>query len=117
MSERAQVHPDLMGAPGLKAAAQQGGVSKTLEHFVMRYRLPSTRRHRHPGALNRVPADGRLDAAIARDTAVRHREILALDAACLELAHEIRLRGERLRHYQQAARVLVKAVHDACAGN
>ena len=52
---------------------------------------------------------------VARDVAVHEREVLALDRARGELAHEIGLRLERLGDDQEAARVLVETMHDARA--
>ena len=115
VADRAQVHADLVGAAGFEPAAQQGGVGVALEHLVMRHCRPSARDHRHLRARDRVAADRRVDLAVARDAAVHHREVLALDAARLELAHEIGLRGQGLRHDQQAAGVLVEPMHDAGA--
>jgi len=87
----------------------------TLEDLVMGDRRPAARDHRHLGAPDRVAPDRRLDSAVARDAPVCNREVFALHGARLELAHEARLCRKRLRHHQQAAGVLVEAVHDARA--
>jgi hypothetical protein len=64
-----------------------------------------------------VAAERRIDRAVALDRAQRQREVVPLHRARLHLAHQVGLRRQRLRHHQQAAGVLVEAMHDAGAGN
>ena len=45
--------------------------------------------------------------------APHQRKIFALDGACLQLAHQIGLRGQRFGYHHQAAGILVQPVHDA----
>ncbi len=113
MTEGAEMDPDLVSAAGFQAAAQQRGVPEALGHRVARNRLPAARGDRHPRALDRVAAHGSIHGAIARDVAVDDGEVLAPDAARLQLAHEVGLCLQRLRHDEETAGVLVEAVHDA----
>ena len=117
MSQRREVHADLVRAPGLEAASQEGGKGETLDDLVMRHRLASARHHGHARAAARVPADPRRYRAVTRHPPVHEREVLALHGACGDLAREIGLRRERARDHQEPARVLVEPVHDAGARN
>ena len=63
----------------------------------------------------RVAPDRRVDRAARRRVALHQREVDAAHAAIGELLHEVGLRLDRLGDHQQAARVLVQAVHDAGA--
>jgi hypothetical protein len=58
-----------------------------------------------------------IDGTAAHEIAGDKRNVFALHAARRELAHEIGLRFECLRHDQQAGRVLVEPVNDARARN
>ena len=49
--------------------------------------------------------------------AMHQREVLAFHRACLQLPHQVGLRFQRLGHDQEAAGVLVQAMHDARARN
>jgi hypothetical protein len=60
-----------------------------------------------------MATDRRIDGARTLDDAARQRLIVALDAARLQLPHQIGLRLERLGDHHQAAGVLVQAMHDA----
>ncbi len=62
-----------------------------------------------------MATDRRIDLARRRDPPVHEREVLALHRAPRELAHEIGLRCQRLRHDEQAGGVLVEAMDDAGA--
>jgi hypothetical protein len=65
----------------------------------------------------RVRAIGWRPIAVPAYAAVHEREVFALHAPRGELAHEVGLRLRRPRHDEQAARVLVEAVHDPGAGD
>jgi hypothetical protein len=62
------------------------------------------------------PADRRLDRAVGLDLAVHEREIFAAHGARLELADQVRLRGQRLRDDHQSGRVLVEPMDDPARG-
>jgi hypothetical protein len=79
--------------------------------------LTATFHHRHLGSLRRVPTHRRVYDAVTFDLAQRQGQVMPLDAARLQLAHQIGLRRKRLCHHQQAAGVLVQAMHDAGARN
>ena len=115
MAERRQVDADLVRASGLEATGEQRRDAEALEHVVVRARGLAGRDDRHRRALRRMAADRRVDGAAAREVADRERHVLAPDGARLQLAHEVRLRLQRLRDDQEAARVLVEAMDDAGA--
>ena len=115
MADRVEMHANLMGAAGLQATTQQRCLRKSLHHLVMRDGGFAARDHRHAGAMRRVAPDRRIDPAVPGDFTVDKREIRARHAPRLQLPHEIGLRRERFRDYEQTARVLVEPVHDAGA--
>jgi hypothetical protein len=59
--------------------------------------------------------DRRFDDTFSRRDAGDHRQILPMDAAGLQLASQVGVRLERLRHHEQPAGVLVETMHDARA--
>src|SRR5258706_12248366 len=65
--------------------------------------------------MHRVPADGRIDLARARDPAARQSQVGPLHRARLQLAYERELRRLALRDDEKPARVLVEAVQDTGA--
>ncbi|MHC2247105.1 hypothetical protein ACVJH7_006412 [Bradyrhizobium elkanii] len=124
MAEMGEVHPDLMGPPGLEPAREQGGdrlavaAGKAREHFEMGDRLAAALAHRHLLAGVRVAVDRRVDRAVGpvRD-APDERHVAALHRAGAAMVGE--LRGQRLvgvvvlGDHHQSRGVLVEAVHDA----
>ena len=62
-----------------------------------------------------MAADGRIDRIAAREIASGERRIFPGHASSLQLPHQRSVRGQRLGHDHQAARVLVEAVDDAGA--
>src|SRR5207247_5696625 len=87
----------------------------TLEHAIGGARGLAAVRDRHARARPGVAAYGGVDRAARRWIALHQRDVEPLHAALGELLHEIRLRLDRLRDYQEPARVLVQAMHDARA--
>ena len=115
MAERGEMHADLMRAARLEPAREQRRDAEALDDFVVRARRLAGRDDRHRRAPRRMAADRRIDGAAARDVARGERQVLALHGARRELAHERRLRGDRLRDDEEPARVLVEAMDDARA--
>ena len=115
MPERGQVNAYLMGPTGLEPAGEQRAIAKSLAHFIARHRGFPAGDDRHRRAPDRVTADRRIDRAAAGDVAGGERQIFAMDASCLQLAHQVGLGDFGLGHDQQSARVLVQPMHDARA--
>src|SRR6478672_13872738 len=121
------MHAHLMGAPGLEPAFEQRGdglwsASEDREHLVVGHGFASTSGHgeddRHLGAARLVAADRRVDRAVRTRRRAPHKgKIAALKRTLTAMIGE--LLGERamgligLGNYQEAARVLVEAMHDA----
>ena len=115
MTERREMHADLVGASRLEPAAQQRGEAEALQHFDMGARRLPRGDDRHRRATRRMPADRRVDGAAARDVARGQREIFAGHGSRLQRPHERGVRGQGLGDDQEAARVLVEPVDDAGA--
>ena len=101
-----------MRAAGLELDLAVRVRAKALEHAIARDRLAAAFDDRHLGSLAPVPADRRVDGAAAREHAVAHRLIGAVNRAPLEVRGERLLARERARDEQQAARVLVEPMHE-----
>ena len=124
MADMGEVHPDLMGAPGLELAGQQRGDRLAVAPVEGRLQLPMGDRlaaalaHRHFFAGIRMPVDRRIDrAALAAGHAPDEGHVAALHRAGAAVIGE--LRGQRLMRlvvlgdHHQPGGVLVEPVHDA----
>ncbi len=105
-----------MGAAGGQLAFDQGGTGKALDDPVAGQGLATARHHGHAGSLDRVTADGGVDFAALPGVTMHQRLVVALDGTRLELADQVGLGFEGFGNHQQAAGVLVEAMHDAGAG-
>ena len=117
MADRQQVRADLMRAPGLQPDAQQRAVrQRALDLEVRDGRLGLVGVAGDPRAHAAVAAERRVDRPLARRrAALDEREVLAGDrpGAHLRPQRVIGLHGAG--DEQQARRVAVQAVDDACA--
>src|ERR1700737_584946 len=84
--DRAQVHADLVGAPGLEAQAQQRGARiRSLEREMGASLARARAANRHPRARARVAPDGGLDRAASGGRASLYEgEVFALDQPACE---------------------------------
>ena len=112
-AEVRQVRADLVRAPCSRVERQQRVPATGGELLVIGDRCAAAGHDRHPLAIPRVTADRRLDAATrGRRLAAHEREVLLLDAAVAELAHQAGLRRIGLGDDDQAARLLVEPMDD-----
>src|SRR5262249_25089890 len=124
--DRGEMDADLVGAPGLEPAGDEARHRRAvaspvaLEHLPMGGRPPPPRAHRHLVADAGMAPDRLVDGA-ARPLrhAPHERQIAAAQRAAAAVVGE--LAGERamgavgLGHHDEAAGVLVEAMHDAGA--
>ena len=116
MARFAHVHADLVGAAGFQRAFDIAVVAVALQHFdVGNGFFAAEFDHRHFQAVVRVAADGGVDFAVKGHDAVGHRAVNTLDAAVLQLLHQMVLRRQGFGHHHQAAGVFVEPVDDAGA--
>ena len=87
MSERCQMHPDLMCPPSLRMDAQQRAGTKALQQLVPGYRrAPPPRPHGDLLAINGIPAERRVDSTRRRrDLSVNKCKVLLPNLPVLEL--------------------------------
>ena len=119
--EVTQVHPDLMGAPGVQAAFDQahraaaeaalgqspeGGACRTTRLTV---------NHCHPDPLRRIAADGLIDLGALGDQPGNQGQVAPPHRAIGQLFGQCRHRRLRSRNNHQATGVLVQTMHDAGA--
>ena len=116
MADGGHVDADLVRASGLQPAFHDGDETVTFQHFPMGHSpFPFLRIVIYAEAqpVVRVPADGALDGAfVLGDVAPDDGGIDAVDGMDEELVGEVRLRLGILGDHQQAAGVLVDAVHE-----
>ena len=111
--EIGEVRPNLVRAAGERVECQQGVAAARGEHLVRRHRLAAVGDDCHPLPVARIAADGRLHPAAGRRRVAPHEgEVLLLDRALAELAHEARLGLVGLRHQEEPGGVLVEPMHD-----
>ena len=112
-AEIRQMRADLVRAPRSRVERKQRVPATGGELLVVGDRCAAAGHDRHPLAIPRVTADRRLDAATrGRRLAAHEREVLLLDAAVAELAHQAGLRRIGLGDDDQAARLLVEPMDD-----
>ena len=113
MTDRVEVHADLVRSPGDQVELQQGPAVEPFADPIARDRRPPVGDDGHPRAVLRVAPDRCLDASDRRRHRALHQRLVRLaDAAGLELRHERGLRAVLPGHHQQPARVAVKAMDD-----
>src|SRR5579883_2773467 len=118
VSQRRQVHPDLVRPPRIDLHLEQRELPKPRFHPshdpVMRDRFPparSPRRHAHPP--HAVPADALADRPPLRlHPSVHQRHIRLLYLALGELRCQLAVRLVVLRHHHQPAGLFVQPMHD-----
>src|SRR5437867_4607546 len=98
-----EVHADLVRAPGLEPAFDERGAAEALEHPIGGARGLAAVRDGHARARPGVAAYGSVDRAARRWIALHQRGVAARPAALGELLHEVGLRLDRLRDYQEPA--------------
>jgi hypothetical protein len=114
MPDRRQVDADLVGAPGHEVELEEGPALEALAHAVARHARAAVRDDGHPRPVPRIAPDGRFDAAVrGADRAGYQRQVRLLDAASLELRHQVGLGRIVAGDHDQAARVPVEAMDDA----
>ncbi len=110
------MHANLVGAPGFEPALDERAFREAFDGKVMRARrLAALPDDRHLRALHGMATERGIHRAAGRDLAMHQREVVALHRARLQLAHQVGLRGERLRHDHESGRFLVEPMHDAGA--
>ncbi len=116
MADRGEMHPDLMGAPGLERAREQAAARLVEDalHFVAGAGGPARVAHGHARPSRRRPPDGCVDrAARRRRSPPYERGVAPVDGTRGELLDQ-RVVGTRgACHDHEPARVAVEAVHDA----
>ena len=99
MSERGEMHADLVRAAGLEPAGEQRAIAEALAHVVVRARGFPAGDDRHRRAPHRMAADRRIDRAAAGDVAGGERQIFAVHAVAP--AAGARDRSARLRSWRR----------------
>ena len=119
MADRAQVHADLMRAPGMNRhlrhrqhPAEMFGAHDARDRGARAPRAVGLRR-RHLLPVVRIASDRRVDPAAGHHLAPDQREIFLLDLALGELARQLFVRLVVLGDDHQPRRALVQPVHDA----
>src|SRR6185312_2232866 len=115
MADRGEVDADLVRAAGLQRALDERRDRVALAWRDMRARRAAALDDGHRRARHRMAADRRIDGDRALDVAPCDREVVAMHVARGERARQRGLRLRRARDDEEAARVLVEAVHDAGA--
>ena len=115
VTDRREVHPNLVSAPGAQRQFEDSRAGKALEHAKVGHRLAATLDDRHAPPVARVPGDRRVDRPrVLTETAVDERPIRASERAVAELASQVAMCCLSFRHHKEAARVAVEAMDDAC---
>ena len=119
MADGGKVDPDLMGAPRLQPAVQQGDVEGpvvAMFDLITRPRLSPPRPHRHPGRVGLRPLDRGVDEALVLLHRPPHQgRVAPLHGARGQLGHEVGPRHAGPGHDEEAGGALVEAVDDAGA--
>ena len=120
MADRGEMHAYLVRAAGDRMRLHQREPAvrpvKAFDDPILRKSSASSLHHRHLLALLRMPPDGSIDLALRlTQSPCRQSNVRLVDAALLHLAREAAVRRVRLRHDDEAGRVLVEPVHDAGA--
>src|SRR5690348_15733608 len=114
MSDRREVHANLMRAPGMEVRPQQISRVEARQPGEVRPRRPSLTDDRHALSVSRVARDRLLDReAILVEVPPRKRRIATDDAPCLELSAQYAMRPIALRDEEQAGCLLVQPMNDS----
>ncbi len=113
-----QVRADLVRPPRERPQGEERVATDLRDLLVLGDRCSSAGHDGHPLAVAGVAADRCLDAAARRRGGPPHQgQVLLLDAALAELAHEAGLGSIGLGDHDQAAGLLVQPMHDARAAD
>jgi outer membrane protein assembly factor BamD len=104
------VHPDLMGAPGFQLHPHQSVCTEAFLDTVVRQRLLAARHHGHALAIDRMPADGRIDTATRGKHRLHDGQVFPLYQAGLQGVDQGLVRNQVARHHHQTAGRLVQPV-------
>jgi outer membrane protein assembly factor BamD len=111
-----QVHPYLVSAPGFQLHPHQGVCAEAFLDPVVRQRLLAARHHGHALAIDRMPADGRIDTATRSQHRLHDGQVFPLYQAGLQCIDQGLVRRQVARHDQQSAGRLVQPVHNPRPG-
>ena len=113
VTERGEMHADLVRAPGDQVQLQERPRGEALPDAIARDRGSPVGHHGHPLAVLRVAPDRRLDPPDGRGhRALDQRQVGLPHAPRLELGHDPRLGGVVAGHDQEPGRVPVQPVDD-----
>ncbi len=115
MSEMMHVNTDLVCAAAVQRALHETDAALCLQNAIIGSRRSTAFLiHRHFFAMNRMPANRRVDRpARSPENAGDEREIDFCDLAIGELAGKLLVRGVVLRHDHRAAGLLIEPMHNA----
>src|SRR5919204_5908406 len=112
MADGGHVHPDLMGAPGLKMDIEETRRAKRLDGLVVRHTRPPPGDDREPVVRARMTVDRGVDGATAWVGMALHECGIALvNAAVLEGTLELGIGALALGDDHDTCRPCVKAMH------
>ncbi len=112
-----EVHADLMGPPCLELNPNERVPAKASHHAVMRHCRPAVGPHCHSSALTAMPSNGLVNRSAPRHDPGAHCQVVPADLAPSQRCDQRGMCFGSSGDDQQAARVLVQAVHDPCPGN
>src|SRR3954451_22649260 len=106
MSDRFEMHADLMRAARTENAADHRGMAQLLDHFEIGDRVAASGDDRHALAVARIAPDRRIDrAAHLRRSSVDDGHVLFAYGVCSPGSGELAMRVVILGHDHHAARV------------
>src|SRR4029077_17654114 len=113
VSDRGEMHADLMSAPGSQRDLEDGGAAKALDHAKVGDRFATSLDDRHAPAVAGMTGDRRVDGpGVLAKAAVDERPVGTAERAITQLPGQVSVRALALRNHQQPARIAVEAVHD-----
>ncbi len=114
VTDRLEVHTDLVSAPGFKAQQEQCMTRKALKHTKMGARLAASyRSNGHLLAVARIATDRRVDAPlIQRDNSFYQSVIAFDDLMALHLLDQQRLNVGVPGHNQQAGGITIQSMNN-----
>ena len=114
VADGAQVHADLMRAPGGNGDAQQRDALQIARPRDARNGVAGAAgARRHLDAVLRIAADRGVDALALLHQSPRQRDVFLLDFAIVELPRQLLVRIVVLGDHHHARRALVEPMHDA----
>src|SRR5258708_31718763 len=119
MTQKLEVHTDLMSPAGVEERRGQSGTAEPLQHGVTRVGFPAELFvHRHAFAMRSMPGNGRPNfAPVSGQFTANNRVISLFDAAAGELSRQSQVRIVVFGHYQATAGVFIQAMDNARTGN